>query len=108
MWIFLNNAMLSVVQHRELPESLMVRARRQGDIERVFADCEVTHTPEADYAWRAVIPKVEVAQRLADSVLAIDYDNFKNSIPSSDRDRHDAYLDVWAVMSRWQRQGACD
>jgi hypothetical protein len=36
MWVFLSGAFLSIVQDKQKPERLVVRARRRGDIERVF------------------------------------------------------------------------
>lgn len=32
MWIFLPNASLSIVEHRERPDLLKIRARAKGDI----------------------------------------------------------------------------
>jgi hypothetical protein len=112
MWIFLNNAALSVVEsndslsymgcHRQ--DLLLVRARIEGDIERVFPEVVVWHTPNADYAYRVFMPRSDVAAAMVASVMKIDYDNFKNSIDYDERDRHDAYLDVWTVMRNYQQR----
>jgi hypothetical protein len=32
----------------------------------------------------------------------IDYGNFKATLPSSDRLRHDAYYKCWKAMDEWQ------
>jgi len=40
MWIYMNNAFLSIVQDDDVPGMLLVRARRSGDIESVFPDAE--------------------------------------------------------------------
>lgn len=100
MWIFLNNAFLSIVEYRDDNQLLMVRARLAGDIEQVFPDYEVKKTPNADYLYRAVIEKAVVSDAIAQSIQAINYDNFKNSVPN--HQRHDAYLDVWTTMSQLQ------
>lgn len=105
MWIFLNNAFLSVVRHRSKPGFLLVRARSEGDIELVFQGAEVDRTDQADYRYRAVVEEGLVAAVIAESILGIDYDNFKGSIPSEDHDRHEAYMDVWSNMHRYQTRG---
>jgi hypothetical protein len=50
-----------------------------------------------DYRYRAAVPRQQVAARIADSIAAIDYRNFKNSYASA---RHDAYMDVWETLWR--------
>jgi len=105
MWIFLNDSFLSIVEHREDATKLLVRARKRGDIERVFPAATVSHTPvRADYAYRAVIDRTAVAVAISERVLNIDYPNFKDSVPEDDR--HDAYMDVWTAMHGFQRQRA--
>lgn len=100
MWVFLNNAMLSIVAQRSQPGSLLVRARTAGDIERVFPEARVSETPTADYRYRAEISTEQVAEALAAQVRAIDYPNFKATVRDSGRLR--AYHDVWDVMARYQ------
>ena len=100
MWVFLNNAMLSIVAQRSQPGTLLVRARSAGDIERVFPDVKVSETPTADYRYRAEISAEEVARALAAQVRAIDYPNFKATV--RDAGRLHAYPDVWDVMARYQ------
>lgn len=105
MWIMLNNAFLSIVAHRDQPDNLCVRARVAGDIEAVFPGAEVTHTPNADYAYRSVLSRALVAQDIAINIRhAINYDNFKNSV--SDNDRHEAYLRCWGAMRDLQTMKA--
>jgi hypothetical protein len=101
MWICLSDAFVSIVAHREEPDALMVRARRAGDLERVFPGCEVTRTPRADYLFRATIPREDVAAALAREALRIGYPNFKDSVP--DDALHSAYSGFWASMERLQQ-----
>ena len=103
MWIFLNNAYLSIVRHRERPDHLLVRARNNGDIQAVFPQAEVDITPHADYLFRAVISEDEVINAISWEVSEIDYDNFKNSIV--DQRYHDACMGVWVTMNDYQREG---
>jgi len=100
MWIFLNDAFLSIVADRNDPGRLLVRARIEGDIERVFPSARVKKTPTADYLYRASISRADVAAALLDRVTSIGYPNFKDSV--SNPERHDDYFEVWHVMYRAQ------
>ena len=100
MWIFMSDSFLSIVAHRTKPQILLVRARVKGDIERVFPSAKVQRTPNADYLYRAEVNAGKVGARIAESIVDIDYDNFKNSI--RDADRHDACMEVWSTMNRLQ------
>ena len=80
MWIMTNNSYLSIVSKDCGPAELLVRARRAGDIERVFSNAEVTLHTNSDYLYRAVLPRDAVKQALAAMIDHIDYPNFKDSV----------------------------
>ncbi len=100
MWVFLNNAFLSIVDKDGDGTTLLVRARRSGDIERVFPGAVIRETPRNDYRYRTRIGREAVASALADAVRAIRYPNFKGSV--NENGRHDAYMRVWEAMHRFQ------
>ena len=100
MWIFLTDAFLSIVDKDGDGTTLLVRARRAGDIERVFPGAEVIEGAGTDYRYRARIDREDVAQRLAEQVRGIRYANFKATV--KDSRRGEAYLDVWDVMRQAQ------
>lgn len=100
MWICLYDAFLSIVHKDCKPDELLVRARRPGDIEKIFPNATVTEYYRSDYQFRAVVPRADVIGALATEVTDIEYSNFKDQV--SDRPLHDAYLDVWTTMSRLQ------
>ncbi len=102
MWISFTDAFLSVVAHRNRPADLLVRARVAGDIERVFPDAVVTENRYADYRFRAIISRDEVAAVLARRITDIAYDNFKNAVP--DTLRRDAYYECWRAMRDLQNR----
>lgn len=104
MWIFLSDAFLSVVADKADPNSdrLLVRARRAGDIERVFPEAEVFSVAGADYAFRAWLPRQRVATALREQVQSLSYANFKDSI--NDPGYHDAALAAWSAMYRYQHE----
>jgi hypothetical protein len=103
MWIFLSDAMLSIVDKGGDGSTLLVRGRRAGDIERVFPEAKVQVGGGTDYRFRARIDREEVAERIATAVKDIDYGNFKSSV--KEHDRHDAYMDAWSSMNAFQRAG---
>ncbi len=105
MWLFLNNAFLSIVapdtkKFKVKGDVLIVRARIKGDIERVFPKANVTSSKKTDYQFRAVVKRDAVATAIAKFILTdLDYTNFKDSIPKNDGKRHSAYLQIWSVMN---------
>lgn len=101
MWLCLNNAFLSIVHKDCAPDELTVRARRRGDIERVFPGASVREGGGTDYPFRTVVARSAVVEAMSRQVEAIDYGNFKSSV--DDHALHDAYMDVWHAMSRVQR-----
>lgn len=117
MWVFLNNAFVSIVANRDVHKklganTLLVRSRTKGDIERAFPDKKrrttVVTGKGTDYKFRAVVDRAYAAEQLAAAVLSIGYDNFKGSIPmtsAAGRKRHDAYMRVWTVMRQEQEPG---
>lgn len=104
MWIFLNNAFLSIVADRDDPGIFRVRARFRGDIERVFPEASVQVDAGTDYKFRALLPRSRVTEAIAVAVTAIKATNFKDSV--EEHWRHDVYLKVWNVMYRAQKERA--
>jgi hypothetical protein len=101
MWIFQNRSFLSIVQHNERPDCLLVRSRIKGDIEQTLPDAEVFEIAEADYRYRAVVTRAEMKAALAQAVDRVDYPNFKDSIPHDGKHtaRKRAYMRVWQAMA---------
>ena len=101
MWICLNDAFFSIVAHRDEPESLLVRARREGDIEKYWPLAKSWKDDKADYHYRAVIPRYQVSGVLSDYLMKqLNYDNFKNSV--SDQGLHHHYSNIWSSMTKLQ------
>lgn len=100
MWLCLSRSFISVVTDRGNPDRLLVRARVAGHIEAVFPKAEVFTDAGADYFYRAFIDRDEVAEQISKEVLAIDYDNFKASVP--DQALEMAYIGVWRLMHKLQ------
>ena len=102
MWLFLNHAFLSIVDKGGDGSTLLVRARKAGEIQAVFPNADVVLTPTNDYRYRARIDREQIALAIADAVRSIDFPNFKATV--KDRKRHEAYMGVWEVMHHYQTQ----
>jgi hypothetical protein len=103
MWIFTNNAFISIVQHREQLDHFMIRARVSGDLKKFFGtDITETEMIDADYRFRTVLPKTRVLNAIAKNVGEINYTNFKKSIDEFDIERNYRYMNVWHAMHAWQ------
>jgi len=100
MWLCLNDAFLSIVHKDCARDELLVRARRKGDIEKLFPGARVDRVTNADYLFRAVVSRKEVEKAVVEETRRIAYSNFKDSV--QDRPLHDAYLRVWGTMSTLQ------
>lgn len=105
MWVFLNNAFVSIVQHRDDSSLVLVRGRVDGDVQRFMGahmpeGVKVERTPRADYLFRAIVPRAAVDAAVREAVGGIDYGNFKDSV--DDSARHDAYTACWSAMYRLQ------
>jgi hypothetical protein len=100
MWIMTNNSYLSIVSEDCSDNDLLVRARRAGDIEKVFPDAKVIRNTKTDYLYRAVLSRDVVKQAVAAMIDDIDYPNFKDSV--EDSSLHAAYVRVWCAMAGLQ------
>jgi hypothetical protein len=112
MWVFIPGGVVSVVAHRDKPKHVLVRARRQEDLNRFFLDQQspsvteslTEHTPANDYAYRVVEKRTVVAHLTAQHINAIDYPNFK-AHPLNGGDRAAMLHDVWATVHDWADPG---
>ena len=102
MWLFTSKSFLSVVSDKENPtgDRLLVRSRIVGDIDEVFPSADVIETPNADYRFRAWLPRSRVAVALSQYVEELDYTNFKNSVEDQNRIR--PLMRVWRTMYEHQ------
>jgi hypothetical protein len=102
MWIFTNDAFVSIVQVRDDPDVLMVRGRFAGDCARFLGlpKSSESVTPAADYRFRIVAGRREVEAAMLRACRRIDYPNFKDSVRA--KWRASALMRVWAVMFQSQ------
>lgn len=100
MWLLLNDCFFSIVSKECGRDELLVRARRRGDIEKVFDGAKVKRSPSTDYLYRACVKKEAITAALANEVNRINYGNFKSSV--GDDRLHAAYLRVWSDLGPLQ------
>lgn len=106
MWVFTNNSFVSIVQHRDKPDTLLVRGRVSGDVSR-FLGVPKKNEIEldiADYRFRIIATREEVGQALARNLAAVNYPNFKDSIGA--KWRKEAAMRIWSIMFNVQRERA--
>jgi len=103
MWICLPDAFLSIVFKDCARDELLVRARRKGDIEKIFPGAKVTRYTKSDYLYRAVVKKDAVVSAMTGEIARIVYGNFKNAVDNVPL--HDAYLKVWTALAALQKPG---
>jgi hypothetical protein len=99
MWLFAKDGFLSVVQHNESADVLVVRSRFKGDIERLIR-AKTFATPSGDYPVRAHVEREAFRDAIVSQIERIDYDKFKPSV--TDKRRHRAYFEIWDTL--WQLQ----
>lgn len=100
MWLCLNDCFISIVKKDCARDELMVRARRPGDIEKLFPEAIVTEYTASDYHYRAAVKVDAIGAALVAELARVTYSNFKDSV--TDRPLHDAYLKVWTAMASIQ------
>ena len=107
MWLVTTNGFLSIVEDRDDCRNLQVRARVAEDITEHFPRAKVFTVDGADYRYRALVKRREVANRLRRYVMdELDYDShFKDiALRTSPKNeaRHDAYYGTWTAMAQMQ------
>lgn len=100
MWICMNDCFLSIVDKECARDELLVRARRPGDIEKIFPGAQVRVDGRGDYHYRAAVKKAAIEDAMVGEVRRINYDNFKNGV--RDDELHRAYMRVWTAMADLQ------
>ena len=106
MWLFTRDGFLSLVQDRDNPDLLQVRARDRADILAHFPQAQVLDTAGADYAFRALVNRREVADTIHAAVMGLSYtshakEEMADASPPNPR-RMSAYYTVWTALAEMQ------
>jgi len=105
MWLFTTDGFYSVVQDKDDPDRVVVRARTAEDMARfamaVGYPGEWKHTPKADYAYRLIVARDLFIQWTAEQAAKIDYPNFKDAVQQRQGvGRAFVYSGVWDTVRR--------
>jgi hypothetical protein len=111
MWHIDQNGAYSIVKKNCEPDELLVRARVLDDLKRLaeklnIPETAIIETPRADYLYRMTVKVGAFAEYLATALFAIDYQNFKTSLPFNtqlDKKRALAYTAVWSALHHLQQ-----
>lgn len=108
MWLITKDGFYSVVENRDDPTKVIVRARVLEDITRASQRLGTSFWVDehADYPFRISCGKDEWAAACAALAEDIDYDNFKNTV--LDNARHFVYLKVWETLLSLDYREALD
>ena len=105
MWVATTTGFFSAVAHRDLADTILVRARSRTDLERlrranpILKGRPIDRTFQADYPYRMTVTSGEWAAVMAAEAAGVDYDNFKNAVMRRQGvARSDTYHRVWAVL----------
>lgn len=106
MWLFTIDGFYSIVTADEFGEDVQVRARAAADLDRLRQRWlpelkESMAIPHRDYPWRAFTDRRSLADGLSRIALALDYDNFKDTVAErlSPERAHD-YMGVWSACRK--------
>jgi hypothetical protein len=112
MWHIDQNGAYSIVKKHCGPDELLVRGRVHDDLKRLaeklnLPETAIIETPRADYHYRMTVKSTAFAEYLVATVFAIDYQNFKTSLPFDtqlDKKRALAYSAVWSALFKLQQE----
>ena len=107
MWLFSKHGFFSAVQNFNDENLIHVRARFEGDLERLCktygVEPKVVRTPDGDYPLRMDFDRKKWGEILKGEGEAIDYTKFKPAVHDGTiRDR--AYLAVFDTMWTYAEQ----
>lgn len=101
MWIFTQTGFVSAVADSKDNDKMVVRARDKKSLKPFIeaTGAEIVEIPNRDYEYRIYVDKTDFARCLTETVMSVDYNNFKNRIWDTRGDRyHDVLSRVWGVM----------
>lgn len=92
-----NKGLLSIVADND-SDQLLVRARQKELLPEFFEAQRIWIDETADYPYRVLCHRLEMADILRIICQQIDYGNFKNSVNDPTLKR--AYTSIWGIMAQ--------
>ena len=103
MWLFARDGFFSIVQHKDDPDYLLVRARVREDIVDAFGPDDILELTGSDYRFRKTVPRAVVADYLSKEAMTINYTSVKDDIDKGEPDRHRMLYRIWDAHYTLQR-----
>jgi hypothetical protein len=101
MWLFSQRGFYSIVQHKDHPDTFVVKARIKGDIEKYWPDAVIERNEAYDYLYRTSLPRDKVIPVITKIVSDINYSSYKGTLEDSER-RREHYVNVWDILVNMQ------
>ena len=104
MWLMTKHGLYSVVEDED-PSYLLIRARRQQDLENLASlvsfKTEVEVTDVADYRYSIRLKRGSARRLLAATFDQINYPNFRDTITKTpdQREKIFSYRQIWSALS---------
>ena len=108
MWIMTVDGFYSVVKKPGQEKEVTVRSRVKHDLAKLLTkvnlEIPIQDGVGTDYPFRVVISQTDWGNYLQKAAMDIEYDNFKNTLDSSDHNRHDAYFNCWSALTLLEKE----
>jgi hypothetical protein len=105
MWLTTTKGFISVVEFNDDSQKLLVRARNPEHIAAAFPDAEIIENASADYRWRAIVSRLDVADFAYEAAMDIDYSSHvKEAVSGGDDDLYRAMLRTWNAFMDYQEK----
>lgn len=101
MWIFTKNGFVSCVQHRDKPDTIIVRSRSFEHLAAFVGEglaTDIFTLENSDYQFRIALTRSTLQKLVAAQVEQLNYPNFKDSISYSDHRYIRACSSTWEVL----------
>lgn len=109
MWLTTKTGFLSLVQHRDDPAYMLVRARVRKDLEDAFPQLAhgIEDQPTADYRYRLVVSRGDVALYMLEELAETTYTSHakEEMAKGKEKGRLGAYMRMWNAMADLQPGG---
>jgi hypothetical protein len=103
MWIMTIDGFYSVVKKPGQENEVTVRSRVKTDLEKLLSklnsEISIQEGVGTDYPFRVVMSQADWGNYVQKVAMDIEYDNFKNTLDSSDHHRHEAYFKCWSALT---------
>lgn len=119
MWIYSTKGFFSVVENKDEPGQVIIRARLQKDIQNLkgifnslkFRTTKIAVNSRTDYRYRFIADRMAWITIMIRLMVDLHYTNFKDAVFDAEsgemrEKRHEAYLKIWSVMCNLQKSEA--